>query len=76
MPAVPGKIVELVDETPATRTGRVQFGGIVKDINLAFVPDAGIGDYVLAHVGFAITRIDAEAAARTLAELGITSEDS
>jgi len=74
--AVPGKIVELVDEAPATRTGRVRFGGIVKDINLAFVPDAVIGDYVLAHVGFAIARIDPDAAARTLAELGITSEEA
>ena len=55
------------DETPLTRRGQVDFGGVLTEINLAFVPEAGVGDYVLAHVGFAITRISAEEAARTLA---------
>ena len=61
--AVPGRIVGLAGEDPTVRVGRVDFGGIEKQVSLAFVPDAAIGDYVLVHVGFAITRID-EAEAR------------
>jgi hydrogenase expression/formation protein HypC len=49
------------------RAGRVEFGGIVKDVSLAFVPDAAIGDYVIVHVGFAIARVDEAEAARSLA---------
>jgi hydrogenase expression/formation protein HypC len=62
--AVPGQIVEIQDDRPETRVGRVRFGGIVKEVNLAFVPEAQQGDYVLVHVGFAITRIDEAEAAR------------
>jgi hydrogenase expression/formation protein HypC len=56
--AVPGKIISLSDTEPLLRTGRVSFGGIVKDVNLAYVPEAQIGDYVLVHVGFAISTLD------------------
>jgi hydrogenase expression/formation protein HypC len=56
--AVPGKIISLSDTEPLLRTGRVSFGGIVKDVNLAYVPEAQIGDYVLVHVGFAISMLD------------------
>jgi hydrogenase expression/formation protein HypC len=56
--AVPGKIISLSDTEPLMRTGRVSFGGIVKDVNLAYVPEAQIGDYVLVHVGFAISTLD------------------
>lgn len=55
--AVPGKIVSTSGEDFA-RTGRVNFGGIVKEINLAYVPEAKVDDYVLVHVGFAISVID------------------
>jgi len=51
------------------RVGRVDFGGIVKEINLAYVPEARIGDYVLAHVGFAISMIDEAEAARVYEDL-------
>jgi hydrogenase expression/formation protein HypC len=51
------------------RTGRVEFGGIVKEICLAYVPEARVGDYVIVHVGFAITRLDEAAATETLAYL-------
>jgi hydrogenase expression/formation protein HypC len=54
---------------PLTRLGRVDFGGIAKDINLAFVPEARIGDYVLAHVGIALTVIDEAEAERILGSL-------
>ena len=43
---------------PLTRTGQVSFGGIVKEVNLAYTPEAGIGDYVIVHVGFAISMLD------------------
>ncbi len=62
--AIPGKILELQGEDPYLRMGRVQFGGIVKEINLAYTPEAKIGDYVLVHVGFAISRIDEAEAQR------------
>jgi hydrogenase expression/formation protein HypC len=55
------------------RAARVQFGGIVRQISLDFVPEAGLGDYVMVHVGFAISRVDAAEAERTyklLEEMG------
>jgi hydrogenase expression/formation protein HypC len=61
--AVPGKILTLSGADPLTRTGRVSFGGIVKEVNLAYTPDARVGDYVIVHVGFAISTLD-EAEAR------------
>jgi hydrogenase expression/formation protein HypC len=75
--AVPGKILE-VQQTAASRLGRVQFGGIVRSVSLDFVPEAGLGDYVMVHVGFAISRVDSEEAERTyrvLAELGALDEE-
>lgn len=60
--AVPGKIESIENDDPLFRIGRVNFGGIVKQINLAYVPEAKIGDYVLVHVGFAISTIDEEEA--------------
>jgi hydrogenase expression/formation protein HypC len=56
--AVPGKIVSIESSDPLLRSGKVDFSGIVKQINLAYVPEARIGDYVLVHVGFAISTID------------------
>jgi len=56
--AVPGKIISIEGTDPVFRSGKVNFGGIQKTINLAYVPEAKIGDYVLVHVGFAISTID------------------
>ncbi len=56
--AVPGKIISIEGTDPLLRSGRVDFAGIVKQINLSYVPEARIGDYVLVHVGFAISTID------------------
>ncbi len=56
--AVPGKIVSIEGDDPILRSGRVDFSGVVKQINLAYVPEAKVGDYVLVHVGFAINVID------------------
>lgn len=66
--AVPGQVLS-VEGSELTREGRVAFGGIIKHVNLAYVPEAVIGDYVLVHAGFAITIIDAEEAQRTLRTL-------
>lgn len=60
--AVPGKIVSIEDVDPLLRCGRVDFAGVVKQVNLAYVPEARIGDYVLVHVGFAINTIDEQEA--------------
>ena len=60
--AVPGKIISIQGEDPLLRVGKVSFGGIVKEVNLAYVPEAKIEDYVLVHVGFAINMIDEEEA--------------
>lgn len=62
--AVPGRIQDLV-ESNGVRCGRVNFGGVVREVCLDFVPEASIGDYVIVHVGFAISRVDAEEAQRT-----------
>jgi hydrogenase expression/formation protein HypC len=63
--AVPGKILSVEGDDPAFRSGRVSFGGIVKEVNLAYTPEAGIDDYVIVHAGFAISKID-EAEAREI----------
>jgi hydrogenase expression/formation protein HypC len=64
--AVPGKITDLDDSPGPLACAKVDFGGIVKKVNLAFVPEAAVGDYVLVHVGFAIARVDEAEAARML----------
>ncbi|MCG3203692.1 MAG: Hydrogenase maturation factor HybG [Elusimicrobia bacterium] len=63
--AIPGKIVEVRERASLLgRTGRVDFGGIIKEVNLAYVPEAQEGDYVIVHVGFAISTVDPVEAAR------------
>jgi hydrogenase expression/formation protein HypC len=75
--AVPGKILDS-QEHDGMRIGRVQFGGIARQVCLDFVPEAAVGDYVMVHVGFAISRVDAEEAERTyqlLEEMGALQEE-
>jgi hydrogenase expression/formation protein HypC len=75
--AIPGRVVSISGHESIMRAGRVDFGGVVKEINLAFVPEAGIGDYVVVHVGHALAKIDPEEARRTLellAEAGVVAE--
>lgn len=62
--AIPGKIVAIADHHSPLRTGRVSFGGIAKEVCLAYTPDARVGDYVIVHVGVAISRLDEAEAAR------------
>jgi len=77
--AVPGRVVEIIDGGDvAFRVGKVDFGGIRKEVNLAYVPEAEIGKYVLVHVGFAISVIDEDEAKRVfqyLEELGALKEE-
>ncbi|MCX6894608.1 MAG: HypC/HybG/HupF family hydrogenase formation chaperone [Verrucomicrobia bacterium] len=67
--AVPGKVISIAGEEPTFRTGKVDFGGIVKEINLAYVPDAAVGDYVIVHVGFALSKVDEAEAQKVFAYL-------
>ncbi len=67
--AVPGRVVSIEGEDPAFLTGCVDFCGIRKTVNFAFTPEVTPGDFVLVHVGFALTRVDQEEAARTYAYL-------
>ena len=62
--AVPGRILRIDGADPVLRSGRVDFAGIVKQVNLSYVPEAQVGDYVLVHVGFAISTVDEAEAAR------------
>ncbi len=62
---IPGKVVEINDEGPL-RMAKVDFGGVRKEACLAYVPEVNLGDYVIVHVGFAISQLDEEEALRTL----------
>ena len=63
--AVPGKIISISGQEALSRKGKVDFGGIMKEISLAYVPEARIGDYVIVHVGFAISIVDEEEAKKS-----------
>ena len=71
--AIPGKILE-IQELGTMRAARVEFGGIVRQVSLDFVPEASLGDFVMVHVGFALSRVDRVEADRTyklLEEIGM-----
>lgn len=72
--AVPGRILSISGDDPLMRVGRVDFGGVVKEVSLAYVPEAGLGDHVLVHVGFAITVVDEAEAARVFEHLSEIEE--
>ncbi|NJN22519.1 MAG: HypC/HybG/HupF family hydrogenase formation chaperone [Leptolyngbya sp. RL_3_1] len=77
--SVPGKVISITDAKPGQSTsaedetlwkmGKVSFGGVLKQVSLAYVPEVQIGDYVLVHVGFALSIIDEDEAAQTLSYL-------
>ena len=62
--AIPGKILS-IEGADFSRSARVSFGGLVREVSLAYVPEAEIGDYVIVHVGFAISLLDEAEAMRT-----------
>ncbi len=65
--AVPGRLLSVRGDEALLRMGTVDFGGIRKDVSLAYVPEAQVGEYVIVHVGFALEVLDEESAERTLA---------
>lgn len=67
--AIPGKVVSISGDDPLTRMGKVDFSGIVKQASLAYVPEVQIGDYVIVHVGFALSKVDETEAQKVFAYL-------
>ncbi len=67
--AIPGQLLDIKGDDPLMRSGRVSFGGLIKEINLAYTPEAKVDDYVLVHVGFAISIIDEVEAERVFSYL-------
>jgi len=72
--AVPGQIISITEPPPGQgndylRTGKVSFGGIVREVSLAYVPEATVGHYVIVHVGFALSLLDEAEAQQTLQDL-------
>ncbi|MEU0991386.1 MULTISPECIES: HypC/HybG/HupF family hydrogenase formation chaperone [unclassified Streptomyces] len=75
--AVPGRVIEIAEQD-GTRMAVVDFGGVVKDVCLEYLPDLEVGEYAIVHVGFALQRLDEESARKTLelfAELGLLQEE-
>ena len=75
--AIPGKLMSIAGDDPIMRVGKVDFGGTRREVNLAYVPEAKIGDYVLVHVGFALNVVDEEEANKVfelLREMGELAE--
>lgn len=75
--AIPGQIESIYDSL-GMRMGRVSFGGIIKEVCLAYLPDIAVGDYTIVHVGFAITQVDEESARKTLQnfrEMGLLDDE-
>jgi len=56
--AIPGKVLSISGDDPLTRMGRIDFSGVVKQASLAYVPEVVVGDYVIVHVGFALSKVD------------------
>jgi hydrogenase expression/formation protein HypC len=63
--AIPGKLIEIAPDANGVRMGKANFGGIVKQVCLEYTPEVETGDYVLVHVGFALSKVNEEEAART-----------
>lgn len=64
--AIPGKILSITGDDPLMRVGKVSFAGVVKEISLAYVPEAEVGQYAIVHVGFAIAIVSESEAQKTL----------
>lgn len=76
--AIPGRVESVFTDENEMLMGRINFGGVIKSVCLAYEPEAEVGDYVLVHVGFAISRVDERTAQQTLqtfSELGLLQEE-
>lgn len=62
--AIPGKLEKITGDDPITRMGRVNFGGVLKEVSLAYLPEVKAGEYVIVHAGFALSKVDEEEAAK------------
>ena len=60
--AIPGKVLSISGDDPLTRMGKIDFSGVVKQACLAYVPEVRVGDYVIVHVGFALSKVDEDEA--------------
>ncbi|MCK5579678.1 MAG: HypC/HybG/HupF family hydrogenase formation chaperone [Candidatus Omnitrophica bacterium] len=76
--AIPGKILNITGDDELDRQGKVSFGGVVKEVSLAYVPEANVGDYAIVHAGFAISLVDEQEALKVfeyLEQMGELDED-
>jgi hydrogenase expression/formation protein HypC len=67
--AIPGKVESITGDDPITRMGRINFGGVIKEASLAYVPEVRVGDYVIVHVGFALSKVDEDEAEKVFGYL-------
>jgi len=67
--AIPGKVIEIGESPEWLRTGKVDFGGVIKDVSLALVPEVAIGDYVIVHVGMALAKVAEDEAQKVFSYL-------
>lgn len=67
--AIPGKVLSISGDDPLTRMGKIDFSGVIKQASLAYVPEVQIGDYVIVHVGFALSKVDEEEAQKVFGYL-------
>ena len=80
--AIPGKVLSISGDDPVTRMGRIDFSGVIKQVSLAYVPEVMVGDYVIVHVGFALSKVDEDEAQKIfeylkrMGELGELEEKS
>ena len=80
--AIPGKVLSISGDDPLTRMGRIDFSGVIKEASLAYVPEVVVGDYVIIHVGFALSKVDEAEAQKVfeylkkMGELGELEEKS
>jgi hydrogenase expression/formation protein HypC len=72
--AIPGKVESIMGDDPITRMGRVNFGGVIKEASLAYVPEVKVGDYVIVHVGFALSKVDEAEAHKVFEYLKLMDE--
>ncbi|MEB3272928.1 MAG: HypC/HybG/HupF family hydrogenase formation chaperone [Prochlorothrix sp.] len=73
--AVPGQLVSLEDHAdPLQVKGKVSFGGVLREVSLAYVPEAQVGDYLAVHVGFALSIVSPEEAQQTLQEVALLEQ--
>jgi hydrogenase expression/formation protein HypC len=80
--AIPGKVVSISGDDALTRMGKIDFSGVIKQVSLAYVPEVNVGDYVIVHVGFALSKVDEDEAQKVfgylkqMGELGELEEPS